>query len=123
MFAMGGLGPRPRTPSSSAFAAALALLVGLGLTLPRQVASAFEREELLCEEAATHLARCCPGMHPDRLSCTFVDEGCSEDGRGIDPDLSESEGRCWRALSCDEIRGRGVCTTLADPEGGAPRCE
>jgi hypothetical protein len=74
--------------------------------------SGFRSDELLCEEAAAHLDRCCPGFEPAKLNCTFIDGGgCGED---VPPMFDEAESRRIRAASCSELRSTW-CTMVSGP--------
>jgi hypothetical protein len=79
-------------------------VVVVWLTLGVGQRAGFREDELECEEAAAHLSACCNAALD--LSCTFVDDSCDS----IYPDLSPSESRCIRDLSCSEIRARGLCS-------------
>ena len=79
----------------------LLLLFSLGFDL--------DRGELKCEQAAAHLADCCPDVVFTRQSC-IQEGGCS---RGEDATLVASEeSDCLRAESCDELESRGICERL-----------
>ena len=66
----------------------------------------FNEQELDCEEVASFVASCCPGFSAAKLSCT--NNGC--DNHYADLSIAESE--CILALSCSEIRSRGLCDSL-----------
>ena len=68
-----------------------------------------DRGELKCEQAAAHLADCCPELVFRREAC-IQEGGCS---RERDATLVASEeSDCLRAESCDELVSRGVCERL-----------
>lgn len=78
-------------------------VVVVWLTLGVGQRAGFREDEVECEEAAAHLSSCCNAAVD--LSCNFTD-ACSS----TYPDLSPSESRCIRDLSCSEIRARGLCS-------------
>jgi hypothetical protein len=83
-------------------AAVLLLFFSLGFDL--------DRGELKCEQAAVHLAECCPDVFFRQDSC-IQEGGCArtEDATLVASDESD----CLRAESCDEVTARGVCERLA----------
>jgi len=68
-----------------------------------------DRGELKCEQAAVHLAECCPEVVFDRASC-IQEGGCERDGDSMLVASDESD--CLRAESCDELLARNVCERL-----------
>jgi hypothetical protein len=68
----------------------------------------FPRQELECEETAAYLNDCCAGFDAKaQLRCEFIEgEGC---GESTYPDLSVEQSECIRAMSCAEVRERGLC--------------
>ncbi|MBL9004190.1 MAG: hypothetical protein JNJ46_08090 [Myxococcales bacterium] len=61
-------------------------------------------DELACEIAVTQLARCCPALAIDKISC--VHGGCDS---AILPDIDEGRGQCIQQRSCDELQRLGAC--------------
>jgi hypothetical protein len=91
-------------------AIALATVVVLGIVAP---GCKLRDDELSCEEAAKHLADCCPGIDVQALNCTFAS---NVDGQGVDsyPDFSVPESQCIDGESCDTLQGSGVCDRAFD---------
>lgn len=61
-------------------------------------------DELACEMAASQLARCCPGLAIETISC--VHGGCDSNLR---PDIDEARGQCIQTRSCEELKNQGAC--------------
>jgi hypothetical protein len=89
--------------------------VGLALAAP---ALGSDGTEFACEEAAAHLASCCPDFDPQQLDCTYS-FGC--DGSDPNPQFSREESECIQSLDCDELRDGGVCEQATN--GGLISCE
>lgn len=68
-----------------------------------------DRGELKCEQAAAHLAECCPDFVFRRDSC-IQEGGCTREEDSMLVASEESD--CLRAESCDELVARGVCERL-----------
>lgn len=66
-------------------------------------------DEIECEEAASHLADCCPGFQPSTLACRYHEGSCGT----TFPDLTATEGACIRSRSCDDLVSSGVCAKAA----------
>jgi hypothetical protein len=62
-------------------------------------------DELLCEEAAAHLADCCPGFAVSSLSCSY-NSGC---GSTTYPALSVQQSQCINGESCAALVADNVC--------------
>lgn len=62
-------------------------------------------DELLCEEAAAHLASCCPGFDVSSLSCSY-NSGC---GSTTYPALSIPGSQCINGESCATLVATDVC--------------
>jgi hypothetical protein len=62
-------------------------------------------DELLCEEAAAHLAHCCPGFVATSLSCSYT-SGC---GSTTYPALSVAASQCINGESCSALVAGNVC--------------
>jgi|SRR5579883_1889843 len=75
----------------------------------------FREDVLLCEDAVSYLADCCPGFDPHAIACQYsydykpggCDTGPTTDS--VSPALSVGESRCITSLTCDTLRGTGVC--------------
>jgi len=63
-----------------------------------------DRDELLCEVAVVHLAKCCPNFPTRELYC--VRSGCEG---SLAPDLSPDRAQCLQTKSCAELQALGVC--------------
>jgi hypothetical protein len=72
---------------------------------------AIREDELECESAMAHLAKCCPGFNPMQFSCRF-EEGC--DQPEIVPRFDVPTSQCIRALGCEQVQANGLC----DPHTG-----
>lgn len=90
-----------RSLSALVAAAVVLLFFSLGFDL--------DRGELKCEQAAVHLAECCPEVAFTRESC-IQEGGCSREGESTLVTAEESD--CLRAESCDELVARRVCDRL-----------
>jgi hypothetical protein len=64
-------------------------------------------DEVLCEEASSHLAQCCG--HTPQMHC-IEDQAC---GTATYPDLAPITARCLMERSCDELRRSGACQLTA----------
>ncbi|MSP58820.1 MAG: hypothetical protein EXR72_00490 [Myxococcales bacterium] len=62
-------------------------------------------DEFECEQAASHLADCCPDFDPGTLYCEHY-YGC---GSSREPDLLLAESDCILARDCNELVAAGVC--------------
>ena len=62
-------------------------------------------DELLCEEAAAHLANCCPGFTVSSLACSY-NSGC---GTTTYPALSVEASQCINGESCAALVAGNVC--------------
>jgi hypothetical protein len=69
-------------------------------------AGGLREDEFDCEEAAAHLADCCPAFDAQKLNCEFA-HGCESPDQH--PGLSLAETRCIEAKSCSELVSSGVC--------------
>lgn len=103
-----GRGHRPsvkavRSLSALVATAVVLLFFSLGFDL--------DRGELKCEQAAVHLAECCPDFVFGRSGC-IQEGGCSREEDGTLVASEESD--CLRAESCDELVARGVCERLVN---------
>jgi hypothetical protein len=79
-----------------------------------------DRGELKCEQAAAHLAECCPEVVFRRDSC-IQEGGCS---REHDATLvASAESDCLRAESCDELVARGVCERIEERQNDWERVD
>lgn len=65
-------------------------------------------DELMCEEAASHLETCCAGFVPTAHDCSRW-TAC---GKTHEPDLDLDTSSCIIGKSCDELASSGVCTTV-----------
>ncbi len=101
----------------------------LSFLLP-QLVHADEREELvhaevLCEEAAAQLKKCCGGL-PRYLHCDYrppSDCSCYEClDEGSRPRISASTYECLQPLSCQEVIDGGYCEALFAEESLALLC-
>lgn len=81
-------------------------LVGVGALLFLMADDGIGSDELACEIAVTQIARCCPGLAVESISC--VHGGCDSNLR---PDIEEPRAQCIQARSCDELRNQGACDT------------
>jgi hypothetical protein len=80
----------------------LSLFVGVLL------ACGIRQDEFDCENAAAHLAECCPGFDAKAISCTYSD-ACTTTYPALDPAQSD----CIRQASCESLRAAGVCDRAA----------
>jgi hypothetical protein len=62
-------------------------------------------DELLCEEAAAHLASCCPGFDAGALGCTYS-TGC---GTTTYPALGIDQSKCINRENCGQLVSTSVC--------------
>lgn len=62
-------------------------------------------DEMLCEEAVSHLEECCPTIDPRRLNCVY-DQGCGTD---LVPVLTPDASECLSATGCADLQSRGIC--------------
>lgn len=75
-------------------------------------------QELECEQAASYLARCCPGFDAHRLWCT-EESGCP----GSYPALAVPTSKCLQGRSCEQLQADGWCRLTAPSQGGpVPTC-
>ena len=72
-----------------------------------------------CEEAAAHLADCCPGLNPTQIDCNYHFD-CDGDSTNDSPEIDGAESKCIERRSCDELTSSGVCDTFANE--GVVRC-
>ncbi|MBI4699570.1 MAG: hypothetical protein HY744_00140 [Deltaproteobacteria bacterium] len=72
--------------------------------------SGLREDELECEQAAAHLLRCCPTLHPGALACQY-ETGC---GPTVETTFSVPESQCIQSLSCEQIDERRLCERVAD---------
>lgn len=93
------MGLRRRITGPIAFAAVVAVVLSCG---------EIREDEMLCEEAVSHLEECCPDIDPRRFNCIHQ-EGC---GRDLDPVLTRAASECVSGRDCDDLRSRGVCDGL-----------
>lgn len=92
----------------------LAGLVLLGMSL-RVVgpawppATAFEQDQVECEEAVAHLVECCPELRPEWFFCERLEpfSGC---GDAREPDIDLEKSRVIRGRSCAELRDADWCS-------------
>ena len=93
------MGLRRRITGPIAFAAVVAVVLSCG---------EIREDEMLCEEAVSHLQDCCPDIDPRRINCVHQ-EGC---GRDLVPVLSGAASDCISGRDCEDLRARGVCDGL-----------
>ena len=99
---------------------AVLVAVGLGLIPGRSRAMGFDGDELECEEAVARLEQCCDGVSAS-IDCVDHRSGCLADEDGA-PNISGPQSECLRALTCAEIRERGICAAIVDPARRATAC-
>ena len=66
------------------------------------------RDELRCEEAMSHVARCCSGLSKSPVECV---------GRGTLPFVEFPNVECLLDLSCGDLQSRGICDWAQAPAG------
>jgi hypothetical protein len=81
------------------------LLAILWLGTVGRPGAGFREMEVACEEAAQHLGDCCPQFNRHSLHCTWDDEACES----TRPDLSVSQARCIRNMSCTSLQRERYC--------------
>jgi hypothetical protein len=64
-------------------------------------------DELVCENAVSHLQSCCSGFTGSNIDCTYSQGGCEDNT--VYPELTASQSACIQAESCDELVSTGVC--------------
>jgi hypothetical protein len=64
----------------------------------------FREDEVECEQAAAHLAKCCPGFDAAQLSCAY-----SNDCGVHYPALTVEDSKCIQSTPCDRLVATGVC--------------
>lgn len=82
-----------------AFAAVVAVALSCG---------EIREDEMLCEEAVSHLEDCCPNIDPRRFNCVH-DEGC---GTQLFPVLEPQAADCVRNASCRDLQNKQICDGL-----------
>ena len=86
------------------------LLAFAGCLFVSSVNCGIREDELRCEEAAAHLADCCPGFKPSILDCSYVPgDGCVQHH---DPDIHVEEARCMDGLDCAAIDKNDLCNRV-----------
>ncbi|HXK18280.1 MAG TPA: hypothetical protein VNG33_10785 [Polyangiaceae bacterium] len=101
---------RPRRWTRWAGALVVLALFALGTPAPQ---AGIRRDEIECEEAVAHLAKCCPGFQPERYGCDYEDPvGC---GDVTEPHFNVSKSREIRGMSCAEVLTTGLCDGTASP--------
>ena len=71
-------------------------------------AHGFRSDKVECEEAVARLQKCCTSDELAAINCTY-DTGCG----ATTPDISVSESRCLRELSCRQIDQAEICQHIA----------
>ncbi len=100
--------PRSRKWSSG-FTVSLLVAIVLGCGTNTQ-------EELVCEDAVSHLLDCCPGFDAHNVDCTYQPPGCGVSG--VYPEIDSAQSSCIRAESCSRLQETGVCSRAeAMPNG------
>jgi hypothetical protein len=95
------MGAAKRQPPAYRTAFALALFVGVGL------ACNIRQDEFLCENAVSHLQKCCEGFTASHISCKYDDSGC---GGTIYPEFNVDQSNCILAESCATLVSSGACS-------------
>lgn len=70
-------------------------------------------DEVHCEEAAAHLAECCPGFDPRGFDCT-AGPGCNS------PKLLVDDGKCIERKGCEALVADGTCDRARFLAGTGP---
>lgn len=78
----------------------------LGILALGALTCGIPEDDLQCEEAASHMANCCPGFDPKRLGCATI-PGCYGDGAYP---LPIQTSKCITDMSCDQIVAKSLCT-------------
>lgn len=81
--------------------------LGLACTIAAGCES-ITRDELRCEEAMSHLARCCPGVARSPVECA---------GTGTLPFIEFPNVGCLVDVACADIQSRGICDWAQSPTG------
>ncbi len=111
----------PSLPRLSGASIALALILGIMTTRTVHAAGSnddhdqFRSSVFACESAVVHLVDCCPRFEAERVACTFDYQFTAGACDSPDttswqyPAISESESRCIRGTSCEQLRSSGAC--------------
>jgi hypothetical protein len=78
-------------------------LVGAATIVALSGAFGIDQEEFGCEQAAAHLADCCPGFDAHSLYC--YKGGCGS--RSVD--LAQDQSDCIIGATCDQLQSSGAC--------------
>jgi hypothetical protein len=108
----------------------LVLWCGLGAGCEEQDDQDFNEEVIQCEEAVAHLETCC-GSLDGHVRCIYVPptyEQLSCDSpmatsEGTYPDIGPESSKCYRGLSCDQVRERGLCEAFRGTAAFMEACE
>lgn len=78
------------------------------LVLLQPPAHGFRSDEVECEEAVARLQECCTSDDLAAVNCTY-EAGCES----ITPNITVSESRCLRELSCKQVHQAEICERIA----------
>ena len=98
----------------SRYVALLVVLLFAGATC------GIREDELLCEEAISRIAGCCPTFPAHQFNCTYSNFSCGGQPSENFPDLRITTSRCILDLSCETIRARGLCEAPLGPTQCTP---
>jgi hypothetical protein len=95
------------------------LWFGVGIGCAELDDEEFNEQIIACEEAFAHLETCC-GELDEHVRCDYIAptyEQLSCDSpmltmAGKYPDIGPESSKCYRALSCTQVRERGHCESL-----------
>jgi len=81
----------------------------------RRLDPGFREDELVCEEAAAHVAHCCRLEPANVATCDYyVDCNGEEHHPSIGPERAD----CLRLLPCRALVERGLCAEWTDARAG-----